>query len=62
VIGGVLELGDVPPRCGELVFEADDAGGSGQRHVLIEQFTHPDGQGEIGAAVAALPAGGASRR
>jgi hypothetical protein len=46
---------------GELVFEADDAGGGGQRHVLVEQFAYPDGQGELGAAVAALPAGRATR-
>ena len=39
---------------GELVFEADDAGRGGQRHVFIEQFADPGRQGEIGPAVAAL--------
>lgn len=30
-------------------------------HVVIKQFTDPGGQGELGAAVAALPTGGAAR-
>jgi hypothetical protein len=55
VIDGLLEVSDVPVGRGELVFKANDAGGGGQRHVLIEQFTHPDSQSEISAAVAALP-------
>lgn len=40
----------------ELAFEADDSRGGRQGHVLVEQFPHSDGKGEVGAAVAALPA------
>ena len=58
---GLFEVGDAPVGSLKLVFEADDAGGGGQGHVLIKQFTDPGGQGELGAAVAALPTGGAAR-
>jgi hypothetical protein len=34
--GGVFEVSDVLVGGGELVFEADDAGGCGQGHVLVE--------------------------
>ena len=44
-----------------MVFEADDAGGCGQWHVLVEQLGYPAGQGEVGAAIAPLPAGGTTR-
>ena len=59
--GGLFEVGDAPVGGGELVFEADDAGRRGQGHVLIEQRANPGGQREIGPAVAALPARGATR-
>jgi hypothetical protein len=59
--GGLFEVGDAPVGGRELVFEADDAGGRGQGHVLIEQFADPGGQRELGPAVAALPARRATR-
>jgi hypothetical protein len=59
--GGLFEVGDAPVGGRELVFEADDAGGRSQGHVLIEQFADPGGQRELGPAVAALPARGATR-
>lgn len=58
-MGGVFEVGDAQVGGGELLFEADDAGGSGEGHVLVEQFADPHRQGEIGSAVAALPTRGA---
>ena len=60
LVDGVFEVGDALVGCGELVFEADDAEGRGEGHVLIEQGTDPLGEGELGAAVAALAADGAS--
>jgi hypothetical protein len=59
--GGLFEVGDAPVGGGELVFEADDAGGGGQGHVLIEQRADPHRQREICPAIAALPARGATR-
>ena len=59
--GGLFEVGDALVGGGELVFEADDAGGRGQGHVPIEQRADPGGHREIGPAVAALPARGAPR-
>lgn len=59
--GGLFEVGDPPLGGRELVFEADDAGGGGQGHVLIEQCTDPHRQREIGPAIAALSARGATR-
>jgi hypothetical protein len=59
--GGLFELGDAPVGGGKLVFEADDAGGRDQGHVLIEQCPDPGRQREIGPTVAALPARGATR-
>jgi hypothetical protein len=57
----VFEVDDALVGCGELVFEADDADGRSQGHVLVEQGTYLLSQGELSAAVAALAAGGASR-
>jgi hypothetical protein len=37
-VDGLFEVGDALVGCGELVFEADDADGRGQRHVLVEKF------------------------
>jgi hypothetical protein len=59
--GGLFEVGDAPVGGRELVFEADDAPGRGQGHVLIEQFADPGGQREPGPAGAALPTRGATR-
>ncbi len=61
LVGGVFEVGDALVGCGELVFEADDADGRGEGHVLVEQFADLEGEAEFGAAVTALPAGGAVR-
>ena len=57
----MFEVGDPPVCGGELVFEADDASGGYQGHVLIEQFAHPGSEGEFRAAIATLAAGGPVR-
>jgi hypothetical protein len=49
--------GDAPVGGRELVFEADDAPGRGPGHVLIEQFSDPGGQRELGPAVARVRPG-----
>ena len=59
--GGLFEVGDAPVGGRELVLEADDAGRGGQGQVLIEQCADPPRQREIGPAIAALPARGATR-
>ena len=61
-VPAVQELGALAVLTVRLLSEASAlSGGGGQRRVLIEQFTHLDGQSEISAAVAALPNGRAPR-
>jgi hypothetical protein len=55
--GGLFEVGDAPVGDRELVFKADDAPGRSQGHVLIEQFSDPGGQRELGPAVARVRPG-----
>ena len=55
----LFELGDAVLGCGELVFQADDADGRSERHVLVEQGAYPLSEAEFGSAVAALAPGGA---
>jgi len=55
----LFQRGDALVGRGELMFEADDADSCSERHVLIKESAYPLGKAEFGAAVAALPAGGA---
>jgi hypothetical protein len=40
-VGGLFEVADAVVCGGELVFEADDARGGGEGHVLVEELTYP---------------------
>ena len=57
-----LEFGQAGAGLVELAFQVGDAAGGDEHGVPgVEEFAHPGGQAQLGAAVAAVPAAGALR-